>query len=229
MKPRVLGIIPARAGSKGMPWKNLKKIRGKSLLYYTIREAAKSRRLDKVIVSTDSQRIAREAIRYGAEVPFLRSKSLATDISPVKDTVIHALDFLKTRKGEEYEVIVLLQPTSPLRKARHIDMAVDKLLRTDCDTVISVSPVREHPVGMMELDKDKIKKFILKGRRGMRRQDLPPLYKVDGSVYALRTAAFRKTGKFVTKNTRVIMLDWSESMDIDDLIDLEIAKIMMKA
>jgi len=225
---RIIAIIPARGGSKGISWKNLRKLNGKGLLYYAIKEAAKSKWIDRIVVSTDSPRIAREAKRHGAEVPFLRPKDMATDRSPVRDAIIHALDYFKTQEGAEYDIFVLLQPTSPLRKARHIDMAIEKLLRKGCDSVISVSPVREHPVRMLELDKDKIKRFVLKSKRGLRRQDLPPVYKVDGSVYVRGVKSFRKSGKLITKDTRAIVLGWDESVDIDDEIDLALAKILMR-
>ena len=126
----ILGIIPARGGSKGIPGKNIKMIAGKPLIEWTIEAAKKSKLLTRVIVSTDDEKIAEVAKQYGAEVPFLRPKDIAQDLSTDVEFLIHALDWLKANQGYEPEIIVRLPPTSPLRTAAHIDEGIKKLMDT---------------------------------------------------------------------------------------------------
>ncbi|MBN1897583.1 MAG: acylneuraminate cytidylyltransferase family protein, partial [Spirochaetes bacterium] len=128
MKQKILGIIPARSGSKGIKDKNIFPLKGKPLIFYTIKEALRSRFLDRVIVSTDSKKYAAIAKTYKAEVPFLRPKGLAEDFSSPMEAIFHALDFFKKKERYIPDIIVWLQPTAPLRKAFHIDEAIKKLL-----------------------------------------------------------------------------------------------------
>lgn len=225
---KILAIIPARGDSKGLKFKNLRKINGKTLIYYSVKAALGSKLIDRVIVSTDNRAIASEALKCGAHVPFLRPKKLATDHSSVGGTVRHAIEFLKRKEKITYDIIVLLQPTSPLRTVKHIDEAVRKLTKGRCTSVVSVTPVREHPYKMVSLRSNYISRFAYGKKRGIRRQDVKPFYKIDGSVYACYTKAFLKKGVFVTPKTKVIILDNKDSVDIDDEKDLVEAKALLR-
>jgi CMP-N-acetylneuraminic acid synthetase len=186
---RVLGIIPARGGSKGIPRKNIKLLCGKPLIAYTIDAAARSTRLTRTIVSTEDTEIADVARSLGADVPFLRPRDLADDTTPTLPVVLHAIETLEA-EGESYDAVCLLQPTSPLRRPEDIDGCIDLLEASGSDSVISVIPVPEpcnpHWVYMRSAD----------GRMSLstgetepiaRRQELPPAFHRDGSVYVTRT------------------------------------------
>jgi len=148
MKP-VLGIIPARGGSKGIPLKNLAELAGKPLLAYTTEAALNSRLLSRVILSTDHSEIARFGKGTGIEVPFLRPAEFATDSATIEAVVRHALNWLEETENYRPAAFVILHPTTPLRTAKHIDEAIEHLDRSDVDSVVSVSPPMEHPCDMV--------------------------------------------------------------------------------
>lgn len=167
MKGKILAIIPARGGSKGIPGKNIKELNGKPLMAYTIEEALKCLEIDRVVVSTDSKEIAQVAEKYGAEVPFMRSAQLAADTSKTIDAVWDVLDRLE----EDYEYVVLLQPTSPLRLAEDITGAIQKAVETGKD-VVSVSKVQDPPVLMRQMDENGELTSLLTEGSTVRRQDM---------------------------------------------------------
>jgi len=141
---KILGLIPARGGSKGIPLKNIQKLAGKPLINYTI-ESAKKSKIDKVIVSTDTKKIAQISTSAGAEVPFLRPKKISKDSSSTIKVIKHALKFLKLKQNYEPDIIVILQPTSPLRTAKMINNSINILKKSKCSSVISVSKIKSHP------------------------------------------------------------------------------------
>jgi CMP-N-acetylneuraminic acid synthetase len=186
---RVLGIIPARGGSKGVPRKNIKLLCGKPLIAYTIEAAINSKRLTRTIVSTEDQEIADVARSLGADVPFLRPRELADDTTPTLPVVLHALNSLESA-GDTYDVVCLLQPTSPLRRADDIDSCIELLENSGADSVVSVLPVPDSYNPRWVYWKSVDGTLTLSTGESepvMRRQDLSPAFHRDGSVYAVRT------------------------------------------
>jgi CMP-N-acetylneuraminic acid synthetase len=188
---KVLGVITARGGSKGIPGKNLKPLAGKPLLAYTIESAAKSNAFDRVILSTDDEAIAEFGRAQGCEVPFLRPAELAADDTPHLPVMQHAVTWLE-QDGYRADVVMILQPTSPLRRAEDIREALRLLDESGADSVLTVSDVAAHvhPMRMLRVDDHGRASLFVSGepvrRRLNRRQDLPPAYVMNGSIYAFR-------------------------------------------
>ena len=217
MKGKILAIIPARGGSKEIPGKNIKELNGKPLMAYTIEEALKCPEIDRVVVSTDSKEIAQVAEKSGAEVPFMRPAQLAADTSKTIDAVWDALDRLE----EDYEYVVLLQPTSPLRLAEDITGAIQKAVETGKD-VVSVSKVQDPPVLMRQMDENGELTPLLTEGSTVRRQDMKPWYRVNGSVYVNKVERLTKTTSF-NDNPAGYEIPRERSLDIDEPEDFELA------
>lgn len=184
---KVLAIIPARAGSKGIPGKNIKKLGNKPLIAYVIEDALKSKLIDKVVVSTDSQEIANVAKSYGAEIPFLRPAKLAADNTPSVEVVKHALNFFLEIR-EEYDVVCLLQPTSPFKPLSFICNCIEKFKSSEADSLVSLLevPHEYNPHWTFEMNDDGGLQ-ITTGEEELipRRQELPKTFHRDGSVYIM--------------------------------------------
>lgn len=216
----MLGLVPARGGSKGVPGKNTRLLAGRPLVDYTARAARESGVLDRVVLSTDSEEIAACGRQAGLEVPFLRPAALARDDTPMLPVVEHALDELR-RGGFDPEIVVLLQPTSPLRMPRHIRAAVEQLRQTGADSIVSVVAVPAHlsPDYVVRLEDGRLRPFLPDGARITRRQDARPAYVRDGTVYAFRAATVRRCGSIYGDDCRPLVLDASESLSIDTAAD----------
>lgn len=212
----VLGLVPARGGSKGVAGKNIRPLLGHTLLEYTARAARDSGVLDRVILSTDSTEIAEAGRRAGLEVPFLRPPSLATDDTPMLPVIEHALAQTERDNWSPY-IIVLLQPTSPLRRPDHIRDAVNLLRATNADSVVTVVEVPRHlsPDYVMRLDDGRLKPFLPDGLRITRRQDARPAYSRDGTVYAFRRSTLERFGGIYGEDCRPLLIDACESLSID--------------
>jgi len=224
----ILALIPARSGSKGLPGKNVLPFCGKPLVAWTISQALASKYLDKVLVSTDDEKIAAISIKNGASAPFLRPKRLATSTSNMIDVVIHALSFL-SKKNEDYELVMLLQPTSPLRKTEDIDNAIELYFRKHAFSVISVCRNEHHPWWSVSLGKDlKIEKFLDKGNRHKNRQALPAFYRLNGAVYLSEADILKKDKTFIGRKTYAYIMPEERSVDVDTAFDLEIARYLMQ-
>jgi CMP-N,N'-diacetyllegionaminic acid synthase len=191
---RVLGVITARGGSKGIPGKNLKLLAGKPLLAYTLEVAAASGAFDRTIVSTDDEAIASAARNLGGKVPFMRPADLARDDTPHLPVMQHAVTWLREHDRYQPDAVMILQPTSPLRRAEDIRAAVAALAGSDADSVLSVSEVSPHvhPSRMLRVADDGTATLFVTGepvrRRINRRQDLPHAWVMNGAIYAFRTA-----------------------------------------
>ena len=218
--PIILGIVPARGGSKGVPGKNMRSLAGRTLLDYTATAARESGVIDRVILSTDSEDIAAAGRRAGLEVPFMRPAELAQDETPMLPVVTHALDTLSASNWTP-DVVVLLQPTSPLRRAAHIRDAVRMLCETGADSVVSVVQVPQHlsPDYVMRLDGGVLRPFLPDGSRVARRQDARPAYVRDGTVYAFRRTTLERFGTIYGDDCRPLILDADESLSIDSPAD----------
>jgi CMP-N,N'-diacetyllegionaminic acid synthase len=223
---KVLGLVPARAGSKGVPGKNIRPLAGRTLLEYTARAAEQSGMIERLVLSTDSPEIADAGRRAGLEVPFLRPASLAADDTPMLPVIRHALDALATG-GWVPDAIVLLQPTSPLRRAEHIRDAVEMLHRTGADSVVSVLELPRHlsPDYVLRIDDGVLRPFMDDGyNRVTRRQDARPAYSRDGTVYAFRRSTLDRFGNIYGDNCRPLVVDPSQSLSIDSQADWDAAE-----
>lgn len=221
----ILGIIPARRRSKGIPEKNIKLLNGKPLIFYTIKEALKSKFLDEVVVSTEDKKIAKIAKNYGAKV-IKRPRELARDTTPTIDVILHVLDVLE---GKNYkpDIVVLLQPTSPLRKADHIDSAIDLFLRKNCDFLVSVCQTKKPPHWWFKIERDYMKPILSYKGPTKRRQDLPKTYIPNGAIYISTPEKLRKSSNYFNGRTVPYIMSLEESIDIDDELDFLLAEILM--
>ncbi|CEN91389.1 acylneuraminate cytidylyltransferase [[Clostridium] sordellii] len=226
-KSKVLAIIPARVGSKGIKDKNIIDLNGKPLIAHSIEAGLKSKYINKVVVSTDGEKIAKVAKDYGAEVPFLRPKHLATDTAKTIDCVIHCIEELK-KNGEEYDYVVLLQPTQPLRQPWHIDEAFELIIKRNEDSLVSISKVKDHPVLMRTIDKNGYAINLLEGSSTKRRQEFPNFYKVNGAIYINKINENLNYDTSFNDNKLVYIMDEQYGVDIDDMLDVEIAKLLIK-
>jgi len=222
-----LCVIPARGGSKGIPGKNITLIKGRPLIDYTIKEALKSKYLDRIIVSTDSESIASISRRCGGEVPFLRPSNLATDESKTIDAVLYTIKRLK-QIGHVYDYIVLLQPTQPLRNVSHIDEAIKLIIQKNVNSLVSVSRVKEHPILMRTIDENGCLQGILNRNSTIRRQEFPEYYKVNGSIYINKVDDNLNYDTSLNDNLLPYFMDSKFDLDVDDRFDLEILELKLE-
>ena len=227
---KVLGLVPARGGSKGLPGKNIRLLAGRPLLDYTARAARESGVLDRIVLSTDSEEIADAGRRAGLDVPFMRPASLAQDDTPMLPVVQHAIAALG-HAGWVPDIIVLLQPTSPLRRAAHVRSAVNLLRETRADAVVTVVELPRHlsPDYVMTIDNGRLRPFLPDGARITRRQDARPAYARDGTVYACWRATLERFGGIYGDDCRPLLVDPSESLSIDSPADWDHAERMLAA
>lgn len=220
-----VAIIPARGGSKGIPFKNMQIVDGLPLVGHTLRAARGSTSINRIIVSTDSREIADYATSMGIATKRLRPEALSRDDSPTADVVRHELDTDDT--GERFAHVVLLQPTSPLRSARHIDEAFDAYLASGLPSLVSVCDAGpSHPDYMYSADGLRLKK-LLGGRAGVRRQDLPQVFVRNGAIYITATSYFAQTGRLVSPEPAFYVMDRPSSLNIDGPADLLMARALL--
>lgn len=224
---KILAIIPARAGSKGIKDKNIIDLNGKPLISYSIEAALGSKYIDKVVVTTDGESIANVAREYGADVPFLRPSYLAADTSKTIDAVMHCIEEVN-KDDEKYDYMVLLQPTQPLRQSWHIDEAMELILERNEDTLVSVSKVKDHPILMRTIDKNGYAKNLLQECSTKRRQEFANYYKVNGAIYINKINENLSTKTSLNDNKLVYEMDSKYDVDIDELLDLHIAELVIK-
>jgi len=226
---RVLAVIPARGGSKGIPDKNLARVCGRPLLAYTADAAKASTRVTRTIVSTDDDRIAECARSLGLEVPFMRPASLAGDETPMLPVLQHALDAMDAR-GFAADAVVLLQPTSPLRRAEHIDAAIDSLERAGADSVVSVVevPHQFNPVSVMRIEDGWLKPF-LDAPTVTRRQDKPRVFARNGPAVLAVLANVVKGGSLYGTRSWPLGMSAEESLDVDTAWDLRLVEAVLSA
>lgn len=228
----ILGVIPARGGSKGLPGKNIRPLGGLPLIVHTIRAAQGSRRLDDCLVSTDDPQIAEVAREAGARVPFLRPADLATDRIAVWPAVRHAVAQWEANGGARVDVAVLLQPTSPLRASEDIDACLARLADDGADLCVSVVRPHDSPYfNMVEITTETApfaRACSPLMRDAVRRQDAPAVYALNGAVYAVRRAVLEALeNQFRIERLAVSEMPRQRSVDIDSLEDLELAAFML--
>lgn len=225
---KILAIIPARGGSKGIPKKNIVPLAGRPLIAWTIEAALKSKYIDKVIVSSDSDEILSIGKQYGAQ-SIKRPAYLATDKAAPEPLVFQVMDWLKEKENYKPDIIVYLQPTSPLRDTKEIDRALETFFRKNCTALIST----------YELEKKYLKTFILNNKgflRGsvnnkypfMNRQKLPSIYMPDGAIYIITKSAFAKTGQLFSDKTIPYFMGPGKNTDIDSMNDLKKVEKIIK-
>lgn len=220
---RVLALVPARRGSKGLPLKNIRPLHGMPLLAWPIRAARASPYVDRVVISTDDAEFAALAQAAGADAPFLRPPQLATDSAPSIDVILHALDTLEAA-GDVYDYLVLLEPTSPLTEATDVDAALTALTmrRQEADAIVGVTALSTtHPAFAVRINgRGLIDPFAAQTFGQLpRRQDVEPLYCLDGSLYASTTEALRRTRSFCHDRTIPHIMPRHKSFEVDDLVD----------
>ena len=219
---RILAIVPARGGSKGIKDKNIKEIEGRPLIEYTIEAAKRCEYIDEIVVSTDSEKIAKAAKKAGAKVPFLRPDELASDTARTIDVVLFTIEQLKLI-GQEYDIVVLLQPTSPLRDEDDICGAIEKYVSCNMKSLVSVSEVSESPILMRQIVDETHMEKLLNINSTIRRQDMAKYYMVNGSIYINK---IEELNSDTSLNDNVIpyVMDRSHAVDIDDYVDIEVMK-----
>ena len=226
---RVLGLVTARGGSKGLPGKNVRPLCGKPLIVWTIDAAKKAYCLDAIVVSTDNLEIVEAARQAGAEVPFMRPDVLASDTTSSIDVVLDAIDVLETA-GRTFDVVVLLEPTSPLREPSDIDQGVTRLVESGSGSLVSVCRAdTTHPAFMFRRQANmRLRPFLGRQPTGMRRQDIEPLYFLEGTLYASRIEALRLHRSFYHEDTIGYEVPKWKSLEIDDIDDFNMVEALMK-
>jgi CMP-N,N'-diacetyllegionaminic acid synthase len=229
MGRQVLGIVPARGGSKSIPRKNVQPFLGKPLVAWTIEAALQSRCLVRTIVSTDDPEIAHVAQEWGAEVPFVRPPELAQDDTPGVVPILHALEWLEANEHYEPDMVMCLQPTSPLRTAQDIRAAIQLHLAKKADGVVSVTPVEHHPYWMKRLDAEgRMRDFVTSNPPVWRRQDLPPAYCLNGAIYLAGRDVLLTRNSWYTENTFAYIMPPERSLDIDTPWQWHLAEAILK-
>jgi len=225
-----LAIIPARGGSKGLPGKNIKELCGKPLIAWSIEAGLKSKYIDELVVSTDYQDIADIAKEYGANVPFLRPDYLASDTATSFDAVKHTIDFYKNELGKEFDYIVLLEPTSPLREIEDIDLAIEKLLSSSAESIVGISKTEDqNPAFLINKDQDNyLSGYENKDMKVLRRQDISDVYFFEGTIYISQTNILLNEETFYHKNTIGYEVPKYKSLEIDDIDDFIMVEAIMK-
>ena len=232
MKNEIVAVIPARGGSKGLQRKNIRLLAEKPLIAWTIEQAKSSKYIDKVVVSTNDEEIAEISKKYGAEVPFLRPEELARDDSPTSDAIIHALNWFEER-GEYFDIVVLLEPTSPLRDVEDIDKCVEILIgNPKAKAIVGVAKLEStHPEFNVVINEEG---FIRKldgttNFKVLRRQDLEDVYFFEGSIYISEVGVLKQKRTFYQESTLAYVVPKYKSLEVDELCDFICIEALMKA
>ena len=224
---KIIGIIPARGGSKSIPRKNLKLLGGIPLIKYTIDAANNSKLLTDVYVSSEDNEILSLVKSFGTKT-IIRPNKLAEDSTPMVPVLQHAINYLEPKIGK-IDILILLQPTTPFRIGKDIDDAINLLLETGADSVITLVKVEDcHPARMYRLEGNKMISIWDEKYKYKRRQDLPPIYLRNGAVYTYKRHTIMEQNAQEGKDSRGLIMPPERSINIDDLIDFEIAKSMLK-
>ena len=230
---KVLGIIPARGGSRRVPKKNIRLLAGEPLILYTIEAALKSKHINRLIVSTDDPEIAKVAEEYGAEVPFLRPASLAQDDTPDQPVFQHALESLKEHDGYEPDIVVHLRPTTPLKTPQTIDKVIEKMRETKADIVRTMTPVEgvHHPYWMYSLSENGRTTPIMKNIKVSeyyQSQLLPPVNRISCVADAMKASLIHEGVILDSNNMIGVVTSLEESIDIDTDFDFLLAECLLQ-
>ena len=221
----ILAIIPARGGSKGVLRKNIRETAGKPLIAWTIEEARKSKYIDRIILSSDDEEIIKVAQSYGCQVPFKRPLELAQYDTPGIEVVLHAINTLQ----EQYDYIVLLQPTSPLRLAEDIDGCINLCLQHQAPACVTVTEPDKSPYWMYIVDEQGTLQPLIKLDQPITcRQDLPQAYALNGAVYVAERNWLLRVQTFLTNETLAYVMPRERSLDVDSEFDLKLCCWLLK-
>lgn len=222
---KVLALITARGGSKGVKRKNIRLVANKPLIAWTIDAAKSSKFIDKIVVSSEDEEILEISKKLGAETPFIRPKELSTDTTPGIDPVIHALNTI----NEKFDYVLLLQPTSPFRSSEDIDNALQLCSDSEAPACVSVTETSKSPFWTYYLLADKgLKPVIHQEKIAARRQDLPKTFALNGALYIAETRFLLEQKTFLHEDTIAYVMPDSRSIDIDTELDLAIADYLLK-
>lgn len=220
---KVLALIPARGGSKGVPRKNVRMLGGKPLIAWTIEAAIQSKYIDRVMLSSEDEEIIEVAKKWGCDVPFVRPKELAQDDTPSMEVILHAIEQVKG-----YDYIVLLQPTSPFRTTEDIDKCIEKCVENNQESCVSIVEVSQNPYWMYNrMDNGKIVPLLKNEKDVYRRQDLPKVFILNGAIYISKIDWLQKTKNLLDNNTIGYEMNLENSLDIDVPLDFRFAEFMM--
>jgi CMP-N-acetylneuraminic acid synthetase len=228
---KILAVIPARGGSKGVVRKNIRPVCGKPLIAYTIETALAARHLlHRTIVSTDDSEIAAIARDRGADVPFLRPAELAGDKVPTLPVLQHAVSFIEVQDDIKLDWVLLLQPTAPLRVVEDIEASVNLALRNNCDAVISVVQVfAEHPILMKRIEDNRLLPYCIEEKEGTRRQDYqPPAYMRNGAIYLTRRDVLMDKDSIWGQVMRPYVMPLERSVSIDSELELKLVELLIE-
>jgi N-acylneuraminate cytidylyltransferase/CMP-N,N'-diacetyllegionaminic acid synthase len=225
---KILGTICAREGSKGIKNKNIRNLKGKPLIAFTIEYLKKWGKADKIVCSTDSKKIAEIAKRYGAEIPILRPKELATDTASKIEALKHIVKFCETQDSVKYDIVVDLDPTAPLRRKIFLEEAFKKFLKSDANNLYSVNKARKNPYfNMVELD-EKGYANLSKQSNVVRRQDAKPVFEMNASIYIYNRDFLLNTNSVHSDKTIIYEMPDIASIDIDNEIDFLFIEFLLK-
>jgi CMP-N-acetylneuraminic acid synthetase len=226
---KILAVITARGGSKGIPRKNIKELAGKPLIEYTVNVAKKSKVITDLILSTDDQEIADICKNLGVDVPFLRPSKLANDKATHLEVMRHALQFMEEKYKVKFDYTIILQPTSPFRLVEDIDNTIKKMIDLGSDSAVSITEIEEnHPIKIKKFENDRVSSFCFEEKEGTRRQDLPIAYKRSGAVYAMKRDLIINENKLYGDFVAGYVIPNERSIDIDNPRDWILAKYMLK-
>lgn len=223
---KILVIIPARGGSKGIPGKNIKPLNGKPLIYYTIDCARAICADEDICVSTDDEKIISVVEKYGLKVPFIRPTELATDTAGTYEVLLHALNFYE-QQGKHFDVVLLLQNTSPFRKAEHVMEAL-RLYTPEIDMVVSVKECAANPYYCVFEENQEGYLHISKGNGNIiRRQDAPKVYEYNGAIYVINVDSLKQMPLYAFPRRVKFVMDAESSIDLDTMLDWKMAEMIM--
>ncbi|MCQ9206946.1 MAG: acylneuraminate cytidylyltransferase family protein [Omnitrophica bacterium] len=226
---KIVALIPARRGSKGVPGKNVRLFAGKPLIAWTIEHALRVPQIERLICSTDDSNIAQIARSYGCEVPFMRSKSLAKDDVPGIEVALHAIDFIKTKEQKPCDTIVYLQCTSPCRTSESIACAIKMYMQSHVKNLISVCEAEHSPYLMLRMNPEgRLEKIMKNDLPLTQRQDLPKAYRPNGAIYISDAETIMRTRSFYEPEPLAFVMEKRQSVDIDDEFDFELAEFLYR-
>jgi len=228
MGNNMLAIIPARGGSKGVPGKNIKPLRDKPLIVYTIEAAQAARSIDRLILSTDDKDIAAVAQNHGVEIPFMRPAKLAQDDSLAIDNYIYTMDRLNDKSSKQYDEFMVLQPTSPFRTSVDIDNAIALFYEKNANSLISVCEAPHPPSWAKKLDQaGRLRDYFELNISNKNRQDLETAYIPNGAIFIFKLSVLKKIYSYYSDNAFAYIMSQESSLDIDTPLDFEFAEFIM--
>lgn len=226
---RILAIIPARGGSKGLPGKNIRELCGKPLIAWSIEHAQKSKYVDEIFISTDSQEIANVAEKYGAPCPELRPAELARDTAPSSEFIVYTIQKLQ-KEGKSFDYFILLEPTSPLRDVEDVDKSIEIMVdNPEAESMMGVTKAEDtNPAFMVKLGENGMMIPFMGKAETLRRQDIPDAFYFEGTVYLSKCDAYVEKRAFYHDKTLPYIVPKWKSFEIDDIIDFTIIEAIMK-